>query len=245
MAKLTAKQAMFVSEYLRDLNASAAAVRSGYSPKTASEQASRLLANVKVMAAVQEAMQKRAARVEITQDQVLRGIAFVTEQARQKQDRGAALRGYELLARHLGMLTDKVQHSGAVGQVHIFIPDNGRDPVVTDALAASPTGVIDGLSLKPVPREPDEIRSEDVKLAQPRKPAFVVVKSEAKPIEPEPSAAPATPPSAIPAAKPLCKAPEDASPEPLPAVESPVKPAKPLKPTPDEVLDALLSLYGS
>lgn len=69
---LTAKQQHFVKEYLIDLNAKQAAIRAGYSPKTAEQQASRLLSNVKVQAAIQEAMDKRAAKVEVTADMVLR-----------------------------------------------------------------------------------------------------------------------------------------------------------------------------
>ena len=45
---LTPKQQRFVDEYLIDLNATQAAIRAGYSPKTAQEQSSRLLSNVMV-----------------------------------------------------------------------------------------------------------------------------------------------------------------------------------------------------
>ena len=48
MAKLTAKQQRFCDEYLIDLNATQAAIRAGYSPKTAAQAAARLLTNVKV-----------------------------------------------------------------------------------------------------------------------------------------------------------------------------------------------------
>ena len=43
MQSLTAKQQKFVAEYLVDLNATQAAIRSGYRQKTAQEQSSRLL----------------------------------------------------------------------------------------------------------------------------------------------------------------------------------------------------------
>lgn len=45
---LTDKQKRFCEEYLIDLNATQAAIRAGYSPKTAEQTASRLLRNVKV-----------------------------------------------------------------------------------------------------------------------------------------------------------------------------------------------------
>lgn len=69
--KLTARQKRFVVEYLIDLNATQAAIRAGYSAKTACEQGARLLANVKVQEAIQQAMSKREQRTEITQDMVL------------------------------------------------------------------------------------------------------------------------------------------------------------------------------
>ncbi len=48
----TAKQKRFVEEYLIDLNATQAAIRAGYSIKTANEQGSQLLANLSVRAGV-------------------------------------------------------------------------------------------------------------------------------------------------------------------------------------------------
>lgn len=71
MAELTPKQARFVQEYLVDLNGTQAAIRAGYSEKTANEQASRLLANVNVSSALAEAQKDLAARVGITQEMVL------------------------------------------------------------------------------------------------------------------------------------------------------------------------------
>jgi len=74
---LTPKQAQFVAEYLIDLNATQAAVRAGYSNKTAAEQASRLLINVNVAEAIESAMKAREVRTEITQDRVLQELARI------------------------------------------------------------------------------------------------------------------------------------------------------------------------
>jgi phage terminase small subunit len=71
MADLTPKQEAFVKEYLLDLNATQAAIRAGYSAKTAKEQGGRLLTKVPVMRALSKAQIKRAERVEITADMVL------------------------------------------------------------------------------------------------------------------------------------------------------------------------------
>jgi|JI10StandDraft_1071094.scaffolds.fasta_scaffold249928_1 phage terminase small subunit len=74
---LTRKIARFVDEYLKDLNGKQAAIRAGYSPKTAEVQASRLLSNAKVQAAVVVQMKKREQRTEITQDRVLQEYARI------------------------------------------------------------------------------------------------------------------------------------------------------------------------
>lgn len=77
MADLTPRQARFVEEYLIDLNATQAAIRAGYSEKTAEAQASRLLTKVKVASAVALAQARRSERTEITQDSVLRELALL------------------------------------------------------------------------------------------------------------------------------------------------------------------------
>jgi len=74
---LSDKQQCFVNEYLIDLNATQAAIRAGYSPKTAAAQASRLLVNAKVSAAIACAMAERSKRTGITQDRVLTELAKV------------------------------------------------------------------------------------------------------------------------------------------------------------------------
>lgn len=74
---LNERQRAFVDEYIVDLNATQAAIRAGYSPRTAAEQACRLLTNVKVQAAVQAAKAARSERTEITADNVLRELAAI------------------------------------------------------------------------------------------------------------------------------------------------------------------------
>ena len=78
MAKgLNEKQATFVQEYLIDLNATQAAIRAGYSPRTAEQQGMRLLRDARVKEAVQKAMQERNQRVEISQDRILEELARI------------------------------------------------------------------------------------------------------------------------------------------------------------------------
>lgn len=82
MAKrqLSDQRQRFVDEYLIDLNGTQAAIRAGYSPKTAQEQSSRLLSNVMVQEAISKAMAARSRRTGVNQDRVvleLAKIAFV------------------------------------------------------------------------------------------------------------------------------------------------------------------------
>lgn len=71
MTKLTAKQALFVTEYLVDLNATQAAIRSGYSAKTARSVGAENLTKPAVASAIAAAQTKRSEKVEITSAQVL------------------------------------------------------------------------------------------------------------------------------------------------------------------------------
>ena len=74
---MTPKQDAFVREYLIDLNATQAAIRAGYSVRTAEQAGSRLLSDVKISVAHKEAMDARAARVELSADRVLRELMLM------------------------------------------------------------------------------------------------------------------------------------------------------------------------
>lgn len=77
MAELTDKQRKFVSEYLVDLNATQAAIRAGYSEKTAYRIGANLLQKSSVAAALAAAQKRREKRTEITQDRVLNELARI------------------------------------------------------------------------------------------------------------------------------------------------------------------------
>ncbi|WP_213431657.1 terminase small subunit, partial [Paenibacillus dendritiformis] len=74
---LTAKQKAFVQEYLIDLNATQAAIRAGYSAKTARKIGAENLTKPDIQKAIQEAMERREKRTEITQDRVLQELAKI------------------------------------------------------------------------------------------------------------------------------------------------------------------------
>ena len=74
---ITPKKRQFAKEYLIDLNNTQAAIRAGYSAKTAYSQGERLLRDVEVQKLIQELMQERSTRVEVTAERVLAEIAKV------------------------------------------------------------------------------------------------------------------------------------------------------------------------
>jgi phage terminase small subunit len=71
------KQQRFCQEYIVDLNATKAAIRAGYSHKTASSQGERLLRNVEIQAEIQRLQSERSQRLDITADDVLKDLAAI------------------------------------------------------------------------------------------------------------------------------------------------------------------------
>jgi phage terminase small subunit len=74
---LTAKQEKFCQEYLIDLNATQAAIRAGYSEKTASRIGGQNLYKLVIQAEIQRSQLARSKRTEITQDRVLKELALI------------------------------------------------------------------------------------------------------------------------------------------------------------------------
>ena len=101
MNKLTDKQRKFCDEYLVDLNATQAAIRVGYSEKTASEQSSRLLSNVKIQNYIQNKQKKTSDKLEITKEQILQ---MVFDIAKSKGERtNDRLKAFEIVNKMLGL----------------------------------------------------------------------------------------------------------------------------------------------
>ncbi len=124
MPKLSTKHAAFVREYLKDSNATQAAIRAGYAVKGAAVAGNRLLNNANVRAALQKAHEKAAAKTEVTVEWILQklreNLAMAMERApildRQGEPTGAyspaqgavANKAIELLGKNLGMFKDKL-----------------------------------------------------------------------------------------------------------------------------------------
>jgi phage terminase small subunit len=73
--KLTPKQKRFIEEYMIDLNATQAAIRAGYSEKTAYSAGQRLLKQVEDE--INTALAERSARTQVTADRVLKELAKI------------------------------------------------------------------------------------------------------------------------------------------------------------------------
>lgn len=111
MSKLTAKQQRFADEYLLDCNATQAAIRAGYSSKTANEQGSRLLTNVSVQKELQQRISERQKSTNITQSDILKQltkIGFKTFEDIEIAPKDS-LKALELICRLLGL--DKAQQA--------------------------------------------------------------------------------------------------------------------------------------
>lgn len=74
---MTDKQKRFCEEYLIDLNATQAAIRAGYSSKSAQEQGSRLLSKAMVRARIDAAIAEQSRRTGVTTDRVIRELARI------------------------------------------------------------------------------------------------------------------------------------------------------------------------
>jgi phage terminase small subunit len=119
---VTARQKRFVQEYLLDLNASQAAVRAGYSVRTAGEQGYENLKKPEIQMAIKKAVAARNERTELTQDWVIARLLEVVQRSmqavpvlnRQGKETGeyvfqgsVANRALELLGKHQGMFAEK------------------------------------------------------------------------------------------------------------------------------------------
>jgi len=163
---LTPKQRRFVEEYLVDLNATQAAIRAGYSQKTARQMGDENLSKPDIAKAVHEAQQARSKRTEITQDYVLKGIVETVERCRQAvpvYDRSGnpilvetatgeiapayafdaknVLKGFELLGRHLKLFTDKTEITGKGGgpiQAEVVDLTGLSDAAIAELMKARP-----------------------------------------------------------------------------------------------------------
>lgn len=101
--ELSEKQTRFVQEYLVDSNGTQAAIRAGYSPKTASEQASRLLTKVKVQVLLKEKTNAIAEKTETEAEWVIRRLKEEANDVSPFATHAARIRALELIGKINGV----------------------------------------------------------------------------------------------------------------------------------------------
>ena len=115
---------MFCKEYLKDFNATRSAIAAGYSKKTAKSQGQRLLTNVDVAEYLKYQITKRADKVDLSVEMVLKDLMELKSRCMQqvpvldkdgnetgewKFEHTGATKSLELLGKHLAMFTDKIE----------------------------------------------------------------------------------------------------------------------------------------
>ena len=115
MAKLTPKQQRFVEEYLIDLNATQAAIRAGYSEKTAKEIGSENLTKPNIAKAIAEAQEKLSNKAQVTVEMVVQGLLNEAKDLSESSTQSARVSAWAHLGKHLGMFKDKIEHTGPNG----------------------------------------------------------------------------------------------------------------------------------
>ncbi len=106
---MTPKQARFVSEYMIDLNATQAAIRAGYSAKTAYSIGNENLNKPEIAAEIAAMQGKIAGKLEITAEKVLRDLEEVRTKALSEGQFAPAVRAIELHGKHIGMFVERTE----------------------------------------------------------------------------------------------------------------------------------------
>lgn len=130
MAKLTAKQQRFCNEYLIDLNATQAAIRAGYSKKTARQVATENLSKPYIKNYIDKRLTEKESELIAKQDEVLKFLTSVmrgesvsevvvtefvgegcsmAKRVEKAPDEKEKLKAAELLGKTYGIFTDKAQ----------------------------------------------------------------------------------------------------------------------------------------
>lgn len=134
MKNLKPQQERFVIEYLKTPeNATDAAIRAGYSSKTATAQASRLLTNVNVKKAIEAEQDKTRERVKeevgLTVGMVIQGLLNEARDLSEGSTQSARVSAWAHLGKHLGMFKDKIELTGKDGSllgIKVVFEDDGE-----------------------------------------------------------------------------------------------------------------------
>lgn len=128
MAKLTAKQDRFCDEYLIDCNGTQAAIRAGYSERTANRIASQLLAKREIQEAISERQKRLSENLDFDVLELKKRLLRNEKRAYDLLDLSASNKALELLGRSIGAFTDNINNIGDMRiRVSIKRRENGDD----------------------------------------------------------------------------------------------------------------------
>lgn len=126
--KLTPKQERFCVEYVKDLNATQAAIRAGYSEKTAKAIGSENLTKPDVAARVESLQAERAAEHSVTGQWVVDQLKSAAEKnLAAEPTQGAGIKALELLGKHLGIFGEDNRQKAGVTTEDIIRALDERD----------------------------------------------------------------------------------------------------------------------
>jgi len=122
IVSLTAKQEMFCKEYLIDLNATQAAIRAGYSEKTAHSIGHENLSKPEIQERLVELNTQRIERVEYNADWVLKEAGDAYSHLKQNDDYTTAKGYLDLVGKHqlVNAFTNKVEVTADSEIVELF-----------------------------------------------------------------------------------------------------------------------------
>ncbi|WP_418459929.1 terminase small subunit [Brucella intermedia] len=109
MANLTPKQERFVAEYLIDLNATQAAIRAGYSEKTAGQVGFENLKKPEIADAIAAKAGKTAEKLDLSAERVLRGLFEEATRTGEGSSHGARVSAWGLLGKYHKLFVDRVE----------------------------------------------------------------------------------------------------------------------------------------
>lgn len=127
--ELNCKQEKFVREYMKDFNGKQAAIRAGYTERSSEVTASNLLSHYKVKKYIAELRGKIDEKVQITAVDLVNDLIEIKRRAMGGKftlgegilaetitdyDPKAATKAIELIGKHIGAFTEKVDHSGGI-----------------------------------------------------------------------------------------------------------------------------------
>lgn len=110
MTKLTPKQELFVAEWMKDRNGKQAAIRAGYSPRSAETTASTILRYPQVQEEIARRLKRIEERLEITAADISRRAWEIAN-----EDKGDRVGALALLAKRHREFSEKQEHTGSDG----------------------------------------------------------------------------------------------------------------------------------